>query len=346
MAKTNEEWNAIARRYGFKNMDDVANWQRTEGRKWGYTGTIDGKFGESEKEGSTLSAYRKWNSAKNYTTPHQRKNSKSKTPSTSMYRSGLERSRGISGSTQLQVQSKKSIQDAYKSNDIEALTEYANELGVSGKSAYDLYRNIIGAINAKTSTKTAYEPSKKNTNKSGKTSFVCDTEECAEYANQELRNFGYDVSNSAWNRSANSGALDFLFSGFNGINRPDEYDENTVKLNNLNAVKNMKEIFDITQLDPNEIYSAGMTYYSSPKTDKSYDQGTNNATNTHTGNIYFDDDTNSWRVNHNIHGNVYDDDLLDLVYNGNSKYGLSTVAKIPSKNIVSKAINKMRSWGQ
>lgn len=58
MAKTNEEWNAIARQYGFKDMDDVANWQRTEGRKWGYVGDNDGKLGKN-----SIEVYRRWNTA-------------------------------------------------------------------------------------------------------------------------------------------------------------------------------------------------------------------------------------------------------------------------------------------
>lgn len=59
--KTNEEWNAIAQSLGFKDMEEAKEWQRTEGRKWGYTGAADGKLGESRngKIGSA-DAVRRW----------------------------------------------------------------------------------------------------------------------------------------------------------------------------------------------------------------------------------------------------------------------------------------------
>jgi hypothetical protein len=36
----------------------------------------------------------------------------------------------------------------------------------------------------------------------------------------------------------------------------------------------------------------------------------NGTTGTHTGNLYWNPDTNSWRISHNIHGTVHDDDFI------------------------------------
>ncbi len=54
-----------------------------------------------------------------------------------------------------------------------------------------------------------------------------------------------------------------------------------------------------------------------------YNMGTDTP-GTHTGVLYYNPDTKSWRVNH-IHGEVNDDDFISL-QGGNKKYGVTAIA--------------------
>lgn len=224
------------------------------------------------------------------------------------------------------------IYTLYKNNDVKALQNLANYLNLNIKSnkVIDLYKGISQYLASQKNQGNTYEPKLKDTSKSGKTGLVCNTPECAQYANDELRAAGYNTWNSAWNRTQSGDDFVIIGNGFDNIEKPSVYNEEQVKANNRQSVQNLSNNFDITTLDPNQIYSVGLTYYDSSHTKDSYDNGINNFTNTHTGNMYFDDETNSWRINHNIGSNIYDDDAFDLIYNiNNPLYGVSTISLIP-----------------
>lgn len=79
-----------------------------------------------------------------------------------------------------------------------------------------------------------------------------------------------------------------------------------------------------------------MAYYDSPNVGKAYaqrfDSNKTNITATHTGNVY-QPKSGRWRVQHNIHGKLYDDDLIAAqgTHNGLG-YGITTISE-PRKNL-------------
>lgn len=75
-----------------------------------------------------------------------------------------------------------------------------------------------------------------------------------------------------------------------------------------------------------------MYYNGSPKTEEAYKNATNGTTGTHTGNLYWNPNTSSWRVAHNINGTLHDDDFKEIqgVRKGKSQYGITAIGEAPT----------------
>ena len=81
------------------------------------------------------------------------------------------------------------------------------------------------------------------------------------------------------------------------------------KRNKEAADRFLKE-FDSKTLDKNKTYMVNMYYKGSPSAGVAWYGAQNGTTGTHTGNVYWDPKTESWRISHNIHGTVHDDDFI------------------------------------
>jgi len=86
----------------------------------------------------------------------------------------------------------------------------------------------------------------------------------------------------------------------------------------------------VDSLDKDSMYSVGMYYMGSPSQEKAYNEGSDGATNTHTGNLMFDKNLNDWIVRHNIHGTEITNRYSDVL-GSKGKYGITGVYQ-PHKN--------------
>lgn len=83
----------------------------------------------------------------------------------------------------------------------------------------------------------------------------------------------------------------------------------SVQRNKAAADRFMKE-FDSSTLDKNKTYMVNMYYAGSPNAGVAWYGAENGTTGTHTGNVYWDPKTERWRISHNVHGTVKDDDFI------------------------------------
>ena len=83
----------------------------------------------------------------------------------------------------------------------------------------------------------------------------------------------------------------------------------SVQRNKAAADRFMKE-FDSSTLDKNKTYMVNMYYAGSPSAGVAWYGAENGTTGTHTGNVYWDPKTERWRISHNVHGTVKDDDFI------------------------------------
>ena len=97
------------------------------------------------------------------------------------------------------------------------------------------------------------------------------------------------------------------------------------KRNREAADRFMKE-FDSSTLDKNKIYMVNMYYKGSPNTGVAWYGAKNGTTGTHTGNVYWNPRTKSWRISHNIHGTVHDDDFI-RTQGSNKPYAVTAIAE-------------------
>lgn len=152
---------------------------------------------------------------------------------------------------------------------------------------------------------------------------------CAKYGNCVLTNQGYISKGHAWTRHNNQRTI---YSGYNTKNRPTTYNENSVVKYNSEAADNVVRDFDFNTLDKNSVYTVGMYYKGSPAQEQAYNEGIDGATNTHTGNLFWSPEANSWVVEHNIHGTAITNELRDVL-GSRGKYGVTGIYQ-PYKNTV------------
>lgn len=167
------------------------------------------------------------------------------------------------------------------------------------------------------------------------------TEMCAEFQNTVLRNSGYKTSNNAWNLNN----ADVYMSGYDTLEKPNNYSINKVQRYNYNAANNLKQNLDVNMLDRNQVYIANMYYNGSPFQKQAYDEGRDNITGTHTGYVRFNPDTNSWEVTHNIHGTVHVDSLNNVL-GSRGRYGVTALLKPQKQTIVDKIKDAGKIFGK
>ena len=146
-----------------------------------------------------------------------------------------------------------------------------------------------------------------------------DTDQCAAWSNGLLRDNGYLISGDAWHLND----VDNIFNGYEGLERPENYDLPLVKQYNHSATNNVFRNFDSKTLDVNKPYVVNMFYNDSPSQEDAYNNG-NGVTGTHTGLLTYDEPTQKWWVTHNIHGNIHQEPFVDL-QNSKGKYGVTAI---------------------
>lgn len=167
-------------------------------------------------------------------------------------------------------------------------------------------------------------------------------DECSKFGNCTMRDEGYIANGHAWTRHNNQQTI---YSGFNTKERPKTFNLDQVVNYNLNAADNVASNFDINSLDKDSMYSVGMYYMGSPAQERAYNEGTDGASNTHTGNLSFDKELNDWVVKHNIHGTEVTNRFKDVL-GSKGKYGVTGVYKPHKDDFVGSAVSFIRGLFQ
>lgn len=167
----------------------------------------------------------------------------------------------------------------------------------------------------------------------------CGVEGCAKYANDTLKEYkdgkgrrlySHDnVGGHAWTRLSAGKNAKMIYSGYEGTT----YDKNNFSnqasdSRNFKAADRLLKEFDSNTLDKNKTYMVNMFYKGSDARRQAWVEALNGTTGTHTGNLYWNPNTNRWHVSHNIHGTVYDDDFI-RIQGSKGKYGVTAIAEAP-----------------
>lgn len=165
----------------------------------------------------------------------------------------------------------------------------------------------------------------------------CGVEGCAKYANDSLIRHKDaqgrtlytpdEVGGHAWTRLSAGKNTKMVYSGYGDT----PYDKNAYSpqasdKRNFDAADRLYREFDSKTLDKNKVYMVNMFYKESPSREQAWREASNGTTGTHTGNLYYDTKTNRWRVSHNIHGTVYDDDFI-AIQGSRGKWGVTAIAE-------------------
>lgn len=170
----------------------------------------------------------------------------------------------------------------------------------------------------------------------------CGVDGCAKYANDSLkahkdakgRNLysHENIGGHAWTRLLAGKNSRMVYSGYDS----EEYDRDNFSnaasdARNFKAANKLLKEFDSKTLDPNKVYMVNMFYKGSPARRQAWQEAIGGTTGTHTGNLYFNKDTNRWHVSHNIHGTVYDDDFIKI-QGSKGRYGVTAIAEAMSND--------------
>ena len=159
--------------------------------------------------------------------------------------------------------------------------------------------------------------------------------ECAYFSNHTLNDQGYMMSGNAWTPRGG----DIIFNGFDGLEKPDTYDEDSYNKYALDAADNVFNDFNTRKtLDPNKVYTVNMYHASSRKKERAFNEG-DSVYGTHTGYLNYEPEDDTWYVTHNIDGVVHKDRFGDLQRKGNSNR--VTAIFEPRKNTV---LNRALTW--
>ena len=134
-----------------------------------------------------------------------------------------------------------------------------------------------------------------------------DTDQCAAFAHQALRDAGYIA---------------------------EQFDSLAVLKYNDEASDRVYKDFDSNTLDKSQPYLVNMYYKGSPYLKEAFDTGTQGRTGTHTG--YLVHNGKDWEVVHNIHGKAKVDKFTKI-QGGGKKYGVTSIMA-PRKNTLLNAI--------
>lgn len=125
-------------------------------------------------------------------------------------------------------------------------------------------------------------------------------DKCAKWRNESLASMGYEIYGDAW---TTSNFADKVYSGFEGLERPQRVSKKNLEEFNAQAARNFANNFSLDNLDPNEVYVVGTTYKGSPNKKVAFQEGTGGEANTHTGYAKFEN--GQWMFHSNVHGTEY-----------------------------------------
>ena len=146
------------------------------------------------------------------------------------------------------------------------------------------------------------------------------TKECAAYSNDHLRKEGANIYRNAWNSTVGQ-----YLSGYEGLKRPDKNASYWELQNyNYNAADNLANKLDTTTLNRNLDYPVNLYYSDSPHAREAFNDGTQGRTGSHTG--YLRNINGSWKLIHNVHGNVRQNNLPDVLGSKNET-GITWIGK-------------------
>ena len=144
--------------------------------------------------------------------------------------------------------------------------------------------------------------------------------QCAAYSNDHLRKEGANIYKNAWNFTVGQ-----YLSGYEGLKRPNKnasYQE--LQNYNYNAADNLANKLDTTTLNRNLDYPVNLYYSDSPYAREAFNDGTQGRTGSHTG--YLRSINGSWKLIHNVHQNVRQNNLPDVLGSKNET-GITWIGK-------------------
>ena len=168
---------------------------------------------------------------------------------------------------------------------------------------------------------------------------------CARWANDALRQFdgrynGKHVTGDAWTR-LRRGRM--VFSGYTDDYDKTVFSEEASDLRNHTAADNLKDNFKVDSLDPAKTYMVNMYYDTSPSKQQAWEEARAGTTGTHTGNLYYDSKSGSWKVAHNVHGTIVNDDFSKVLGSRTGKgYGITAIAEAQARNNNKGLFNKIQ----
>lgn len=169
----------------------------------------------------------------------------------------------------------------------------------------------------------------------------CKTNECAQWANSTLKRYvdsrgrtlykESEIGGDAWTRLSSGENAKMVLSGYEGMDYdPNKYSERASNNRNHIAADNFMNSFAPDTLDRSKTYLVNMYYDSSPNKRLAWTKAKEGTTGTHTGNAYWNPDTSSWHVAHNVHGTIHDDELSSVLGSKNGLgYGVTALAEAP-----------------
>lgn len=142
---------------------------------------------------------------------------------------------------------------------------------------------------------------------------VSDITECAKFSNRRVAKLtGKAIYGDAWTRSNSENNMTKIISGYDGLTRPEHWDEKQVKNYVYDAANNVKRgLKRKIRKDLKEGDVVGLFYRNSPNWEKAYNQGLNGEAQTHTGHIVFRH--GKPYVEHDIHGDIIVNKLSDVL---------------------------------
>ena len=163
-----------------------------------------------------------------------------------------------------------------------------------------------------------------------------DSKECAYFSNHALNSQGYMMSGDAWRPRGNF----IIFNGFEGFDKPKQFDEKSYDEYNRKAVKNVYDNF-ITRktLVPEKVYTVNMFYKKSPNKNKAFTEG-DNVYGTHTGYLSYNKKDDTWYVTHNINGIIHKD-KFGSIQNSNGNIGVTAIYEPRKYNLLNRAITAL-----
>ena len=141
------------------------------------------------------------------------------------------------------------------------------------------------------------------------------TPECATYVNTQLRNMGINAGGDAYQMGRRY--KDFV-NGYDGMTLVPLSDTDAIRTVHFKAADALKNNLDTLQMRKNHVYPVNMYYKTSGHMQDFYNRALKENTGTpatHVGYAYWDG--NTWRVTHNIHGKIHNEQLKDVLGSNN-----------------------------